>query len=131
MMRKKAMRALLLVGLLAVMISMCSMTAFAAGDVAGAIEQTWNTAKAQIQTVVNNVVFPVVDMTWRSCSSSRSVPVTLSTENTGGLNLQRPHSVRLPHFHPDRTAVYLVYPLIRHAGPLRKAAALTGGEVIV
>ena len=28
----------------------------------GAIEQTWNTAKAQIQTVVNNVVFPVVDM---------------------------------------------------------------------
>ena len=62
MMKKKAMRALLLVGLLAVMISMCSMTAFAAGDVAGAIEQTWNTAKAQIQTVVNNVVFPVVDM---------------------------------------------------------------------
>ena len=62
MMRKKAMRTLLLVGLLAVMISMCSMTAFAAGDVAGAIEQTWNTAKAQIQTVVNNVVFPAIDM---------------------------------------------------------------------
>ena len=39
-----------------------SMTAFAAGDVAGAIENTWNTAKGQIQTVVNNVVFPVVDM---------------------------------------------------------------------
>ena len=50
------------IGRSAVMISMCSMTAFAAGDVAGAIEQTWNTAKAQIQTVVNNVVFPVVDM---------------------------------------------------------------------
>ena len=62
MMRKKATRTLLLVGLLAAMISMCSMTAFAAGDVAGAIEQTWNMAKAQIQTVVNNVVFPVVDM---------------------------------------------------------------------
>ena len=62
MMRKKATRTLLLAGLLAVMISMCSMTAFAAGDVAGAIEQTWNTAKAQIQTVVNNVVFPVIDM---------------------------------------------------------------------
>ena len=39
-----------------------STTAFAAGDVAGAIEQTWNTAKTQVQTVVNNVVFPVVDM---------------------------------------------------------------------
>ena len=62
MMRKKAMRTLLLVGLLAVMIAMCSMTAFAAGDVAGAIEQTWNTASEQIKTVVNNVVFPVVDM---------------------------------------------------------------------
>ncbi len=33
------------------------MTAFAAGDVAGAIENTWNAAKIQIQTVVNNVVF--------------------------------------------------------------------------
>lgn len=39
-----------------------SVTAFAAGDVAGAIEQTWNSAKSQVQTVVNNVVFPVVDM---------------------------------------------------------------------
>ena len=39
-----------------------TMTAFAAGDVAGAIENTWNAAKGQIQTVVNNVVFPVCDM---------------------------------------------------------------------
>lgn len=29
---------------------------------ASAIEGTWNTAKSQIKTVVNNVVFPVVDM---------------------------------------------------------------------
>ena len=34
----------------------------ATGDVATAIENTWNTAKTQVQTVVNNVVFPVVDM---------------------------------------------------------------------
>lgn len=39
-----------------------AITAFAAGDVASAIEGTWNTAKSQIKTVVNNVVFPVVDM---------------------------------------------------------------------
>ncbi len=39
-----------------------SLTAFAAGDVSGAIEQTWNTAKSQVQNIVNNVVFPVVDM---------------------------------------------------------------------
>ena len=35
---------------------------FAAGDVATAIEQTWKAAQTQIKNVVNNVVFPVVDM---------------------------------------------------------------------
>jgi len=38
-----------------------SVTAFAAGDVAGAIQNTWNSAKSEIKSVVNNVVFPVVD----------------------------------------------------------------------
>jgi len=42
--------------------SFLSITAFAAGDVSTAIEQTWNAAKGQIKTVVNNVVFPVVDV---------------------------------------------------------------------
>ena len=41
---------------------MFSATALAAGDVSGAIESTWNAAKSQVQTVVNNVVFPVIDM---------------------------------------------------------------------
>ena len=45
------------------MVSMLSVTAFAdTGDVAGAVEATWNAAKVQIKTVVNNVVFPVIDM---------------------------------------------------------------------
>ena len=40
-----------------------SVTAFAAsGDVAGAIQNTWNAAKTQIKQVVNNVVFPVIDL---------------------------------------------------------------------
>ena len=34
----------------------------AAGDVSGAIEQTWTAAAAQIKTIVNNVVFPAIDM---------------------------------------------------------------------
>ena len=59
---KKIVRVLLCVALVTVIISAFSMTAFAAGDVAGAIESTWTTAKAQVKTVVNNVVFPVVDM---------------------------------------------------------------------
>ena len=41
-----------------------STTALAAGtgDVAGAIESTWTDASDQIKTVVNNVVFPVIDL---------------------------------------------------------------------
>lgn len=61
-MKKKTMRILLCVMMMAVMISVSAVSAFATGDVAGAIENTWNTAQAQIKTVVNNVVFPVVDM---------------------------------------------------------------------
>ena len=34
---------------------------FAAGEVAGAIEETWKAAAGQIKTVTNNVIFPVVD----------------------------------------------------------------------
>ena len=41
---------------------LCSLTAFADGEVAGAVESTWNAAKGQIKTIVNNVVFPVIDM---------------------------------------------------------------------
>ena len=46
-----------------------SVTAFAAGsgDVAGAIENTWNSAKTQIKQVVNNVVFPVIDLVLAVC----------------------------------------------------------------
>ena len=39
-----------------------SETAFASGDVAGAIQGTWDSAKEQIKMVVNNVVFPVIDL---------------------------------------------------------------------
>ena len=49
-----------------VLVLCCVMatTAFAAGtgDVAGAVQNTWNTASGQIKTVDNNVVFPAVDM---------------------------------------------------------------------
>lgn len=38
------------------------MFAHAEGDVAGAVESTWNSAKSQIKTVTNNVIFPVIDV---------------------------------------------------------------------
>ena len=42
--------------------NMLTMQTHAAGDVSGAIESTWNDAKSQIKTIVNNVVFPVLDV---------------------------------------------------------------------
>lgn len=48
--------------LVIIMIACSCVTVFAAGDVSSAIESTWNDAKSQIQNVVNNVVFPVLDM---------------------------------------------------------------------
>ncbi|WP_294857083.1 DUF3852 domain-containing protein [uncultured Oscillibacter sp.] len=52
---------------LALVLAMCLLlatTAFAAGtgDVAGAIEGTWNDASDQIKTVVNKVIFPAIDL---------------------------------------------------------------------
>lgn len=62
-MKRKTMRMLLCVAVVALIMTTMSVTAFAAtGDVAGAVENTWNAAKSQVQTVVNNVVFPVIDM---------------------------------------------------------------------
>ena len=39
-----------------------SMTASASGNVAGAVENTWTAAQGQVKQIVNNVVFPVIDM---------------------------------------------------------------------
>ena len=40
----------------------CIPVCAATGDVASAIEGTWDTASQQIKTVVNNVVFPAIDL---------------------------------------------------------------------
>ena len=47
--------------------SVFCVTCFASGDVAGAIEDTWNTAQTQIKAVVNNVIFPVIDLVLAVC----------------------------------------------------------------
>ena len=61
-MKKKPLKILLCFAVLFTVISVSAIPAFAAGDVANAIEQTWTQAQTQVKTVVNNVVFPVVDM---------------------------------------------------------------------
>ena len=39
-----------------------SVAAAGTGDVAGAVEDTWVEARGQIKDVVNNVIFPVIDL---------------------------------------------------------------------
>ena len=46
----------------ALLVPVLAVPAMATGDVAGAIQSTWTTAQGQIRTVVDNVVFPVIDM---------------------------------------------------------------------
>jgi hypothetical protein len=62
MKQKKAFRILAAVLLLAAMTTLFAVPAFAAGDVAGAVQDTWNDAKEQIKTVVDNVVFPALSL---------------------------------------------------------------------
>lgn len=62
-MKRKTMRTLLCVAVIVLLMTAMSVTAFAAdGDVAGAVENTWNAAKTQVQSVVNNVIFPAIDL---------------------------------------------------------------------
>ena len=62
-MTRKTFKFFLILLLLALLVSTLTIPAFAAGtgDVSGAIQSTWDSAKGQIQSVVNNVVFPVID----------------------------------------------------------------------
>ncbi len=63
-MKKKIFKIIVTTLIMTVAIFSLSVCAFAqgGGDVAGAIENTWDTASTQIKQVVNNVVFPVIDL---------------------------------------------------------------------
>lgn len=61
-MKSKSIRILFAVLAAALLVSASCMTTFASGDVAGAVENTWTAAQSQVKTIVNKVVFPVIDM---------------------------------------------------------------------
>lgn len=61
-MRKKWKKFLLCIAFAALLVPALAVPAMATGDVAGAIQSTWTAAQSQIRTVVDNVVFPVIDM---------------------------------------------------------------------
>ena len=58
----KIKRILCIFLMLLLLCSWFSITVFAQGDVSGAIENTWGSAKSQIKDVTNNVIFPVIDV---------------------------------------------------------------------
>lgn len=63
--QKRFVRVFTVICTMALMVGVMAMPAFAAtttGNVSGAITDTWNAAQGQIKDIVNNVVFPVIDM---------------------------------------------------------------------
>jgi hypothetical protein len=65
---KMLTKTLIVLAVMVVLTACVSLTAFAdTGDVAGAVQSTWDAAKIQIKSVVNNVVFPVIDLVLAVC----------------------------------------------------------------
>ena len=62
MKKKRIVRMITLACLMMVLVCSMAMPAFATGNVSGAITDTWNAAQTQIKDIVNNVVFPVIDL---------------------------------------------------------------------
>lgn len=62
-MKKRIVRLFTMAGVMMLLAAFMAIPASAAAsNVSGAIEGTWNAAKGQVQTIVNNAVFPVIDM---------------------------------------------------------------------
>lgn len=61
-MHKRLSRYLCLAAVLALIMCCFAVPAAATGDVAGAVQSTWTKAQSQIKSVVDNVVFPVIDV---------------------------------------------------------------------
>ena len=62
MKKKRIVRMVTMASVMMLLVAFLAVPAFAAGNVSGTIEGTWNAAQGQIKDIVNNVVFPVIDM---------------------------------------------------------------------
>ena len=88
---KKYIKILVVVAMVAIVACTFSVTAFAAsGDVAGAVQSTWNSAKVQIKSVVNNVVFPVIDLVLAVCFFAKVALVYMDYRKHGQLEWTPP-----------------------------------------
>ena len=63
MKKKRLVRIFSMACIAMLMVGFMAIPAYATGgNVSGAITDTWNAAQGQIKDIVNNVVFPVIDM---------------------------------------------------------------------
>lgn len=63
MKKKRIVRMFTMASVMMLLVAFLAVPAYATGgNVSGAIEGTWNAAQGQIKDIVNNVVFPVIDM---------------------------------------------------------------------
>ena len=63
MKKKRIVRMFTMASVMMLLVAYLAVPAYATGgNVSGAIEDTWNAAQGQIKDIVNNVVFPVIDM---------------------------------------------------------------------
>ena len=62
-MKKRIVRMFTMASVMMLLVAFLAVPAYATGgNVSGAIEGTWTAAQSQIKDIVNNVVFPVIDM---------------------------------------------------------------------
>lgn len=87
---KKQAKILIAVVMTALLMVVLSIACFANGDVAGAIEQTWDSAKGQIKQVVNNVVFPVIDLVLAVCFFAKVATAYMEYRKHGQLEFTAP-----------------------------------------
>jgi len=58
----RKVRLLICLMVVTVIVLLMIQPAYAEGDVSGVIQSAWKSAETQIKNVVNNVVFPVIDL---------------------------------------------------------------------
>ena len=105
---KKQTKILLTVSITALLMVVLSIACFANGDVAGAIEQTWDSAKGQIKQVVNNVVFPVIDLVLAVCFFREGRDSLHGLPEARAVRVHRAgDTLRNARLLADRAAVYL------------------------
>ncbi len=105
-MKKKTLIALITA---AVMSTFSGLTAYASGDVAGAVEGTWTTARAQVVSVVDNVIFPVIDVILTVLLFVKISMAYMGISQTWSIGMDANcNNFRLFDLYSDRSAVYLV-----------------------